>query len=88
MLPQSSSRVHAKKTITRLLGKVGKVMPVYEVEIVNIYRVTADSPEQALGSYRVVFEDVPLISVGLAPEQVIDQDEFEFIGGKGEASEA
>ncbi len=63
-------------------------MPVYEVEIVNIYRVTADSPEQALGSYRVVFEDVPLISVGLAPEQVLSQDDFEFIGGKGEASEA
>jgi hypothetical protein len=63
-------------------------MAVYEVQIVNTYRVTADSPEQALGSYRVSFEDVPLISVGLAPEQVLSQDEFEFIDGKGEASEA
>jgi hypothetical protein len=62
-------------------------MPVYEVEIVNTYKVIADSPEQALGSWRVSFEDVPLISVGLAPEQLISQDEFEFIGGKGEATE-
>jgi hypothetical protein len=25
--------------------------------------------------------------VGLTPEEVLDQDEFEFIDGKGEASE-
>ena len=63
-------------------------MAVYEVQIVNTYRVTADSPEQALGSYRVVFEDIEPELVGLAPEEVLEQDEFEFIDGKGEASEA
>jgi hypothetical protein len=63
-------------------------MPVYEVEIVNTYKVIADSPEQALGSYRVVFEDIEPELVGLTPEEVLDQDEFEFIDGKGEASEA
>jgi len=71
-----------------LSKKVGKVMPVYEVQIVNTYRVTADSPEQALGSYRVVFEDIEPELVGLTPEEVLEQDEFEFIDGKGEASEA
>ena len=62
-------------------------MPNYEVTISNTYKVTADSPEQALGSWRVRFDGVPMVSVGLGPDQVISQDEFEFIDGKGEAIE-
>ena len=62
-------------------------MPNYEVKIVNIYSVTADSPEQALASYRVSFEDMPPKFYGLTPEQVISQDDFEFLGGDGEATE-
>lgn len=62
-------------------------MPFYEVEISNIYKVYADSPEQALASYRVSFEDLPPKFFGLTPDQVISQDEFEFLGGDGEATE-
>lgn len=62
-------------------------MPNYEVIISNTYRVTADSPEQALGSWRVRFDGVAMVSVGLGPDQVLSQDDFEFIDGKGEAIE-
>lgn len=62
-------------------------MPNYEVTISNTYLVTADSPEQALASYRVSFEDMPPKFYGLTPEQVISQDDFEFLGGDGEATE-
>jgi hypothetical protein len=60
-------------------------MADYEIEITRRYRVNADSEEHALASYRVVFDDVPLISVGLAPEQVIDFDDFEFLEETGRA---
>ncbi|NBV01024.1 MAG: hypothetical protein EBS31_06230 [Burkholderiaceae bacterium] len=53
-------------------------MPEFEIELTRRYRVTADSEQHALASYRVVFDDVPLISVGLAPEQVISQDDFDL----------
>ena len=62
-------------------------MPNYEVTISNTYKVTAESPEQALGSYRVRFDGVAMVSVGLGPDQVLSQDDFEFIDGKGEAIE-
>jgi hypothetical protein len=62
-------------------------MPNYEVTISNTYRVTADSPEQALGSWRVRFDGVAMVSVGLGPDQVLSQDDFEFLDGKGEAVE-
>lgn len=62
-------------------------MPKYEVTISNTYLVTADSPEQALGSWRVSFDGVPMVSVGLGPDQVLSQDDFEFLDGKGEAIE-
>ena len=62
-------------------------MPEFEVTIANTYRVTADSKEQALGSYRVSFEGMPPKFYGLTPDQVIGQDDFELIDGKGEASE-
>jgi len=60
-------------------------MKDFEIEITRRYKVTADSEEHALASYRVVFDDVPLISVGLAPEQVIAFDDFEFLEETGRA---
>lgn len=72
------------KSWTPLSEKVGKVRE-FEIEITRRYRVTADSEEHALASYRVVFDDVPLITVGLAPEQVIAFDDFEFLEETGRA---
>jgi len=67
-----------------LSKKVGKVRD-FEIEITRRYRVSANSEEHALASYRVVFDDAPLISVGLAPEQVIAFDDFEFLEETGRA---
>lgn len=63
-------------------------MSKYIITITNAYEVEADSPEQALASYRVVFDNHEPELLGLTPEQVIEQDAFEFIGGKGEVEEA
>lgn len=62
-------------------------MPEFEVTIANTYRVTAETKEQALASYRVSFEDMPPKFYGLTPDQVISQDDFEFLDGKGEVIE-
>jgi hypothetical protein len=68
-----------------LSKKVGKVMKDFEIEITRRYRVTADSEEHALASYRVVFDDIPANLVGLNKEQVIDFDDFEFLEETGRA---
>lgn len=62
-------------------------MPEFEVTITDTYKVTADTKEQALASYRVSFEGMEPKFYGLTPDQVIDQDDFEFLGGKGEVIE-
>lgn len=62
-------------------------MPKYVVTITDRYEVEADSPEQALASYRVGFDDVEPEILGIAPEDVIDSDEFEHLDGSGTAEE-
>ena len=57
----------------------------FEIEITRRYRVTADSEEHALASYRVVFDEIPESLVGLSQEQVIDFDDFEFLEETGKA---
>jgi hypothetical protein len=60
-------------------------MKDFEIEITRRYKVTADSEEHALASYRVVFDDIPANLVGLNKEQVIEFDEFEFLEETGRA---
>lgn len=61
---------------------------LYEIEITSRYAVVAESEEHALASYRVVFDDVPPDVVGLTPEQVLDQDAFDFLDELGRATYA
>ncbi len=67
-----------------LSKKVGKVRD-FEIEITRRYRVSANSEEHALASYRVVFDEIPANLVGLNKEQVIEFDEFEFLEETGRA---
>jgi hypothetical protein len=57
----------------------------FEIELTRRYRVSANSEEHALASYRVVFDEIPEHLVGLTQEQVIEFDEFEFLGETGRA---
>jgi hypothetical protein len=57
----------------------------FEIEITTRYRVSANSEEHALASYRVVFDDIEPELVGLTPEEVLDQDDFEFLEETGKA---
>jgi hypothetical protein len=57
----------------------------FEIEITRRYRVSANSEEQALASYRAVFDDIEPELVGLTPEEVLDQDDFEFLEETGKA---
>jgi len=61
---------------------------LYEIEITSRYAVKAESEEHALASYRVVFDGVPADVVGLTPEQVIEQDDFDFLDELGRATYA
>lgn len=60
-------------------------MRLYEIEITERYSVMAESEEQALASYRISFEGIPPEALGLTPEQVIKQDDFEYLDGSGRA---
>jgi hypothetical protein len=60
-------------------------MPEFEIELTRRYRVNANSEEQALASYRVVFDDIPPHLVGLPEDQVIDFEDFEFLEETGRA---
>lgn len=60
-------------------------MRLYEIEITQRYSVTAESVEHALGSYRVVFDGVEPELVGLTSEEVLKQDDFEYLDGSGRA---
>lgn len=62
-------------------------MPKYVITIEDRWEVEADSPEQALASYRVVFDDADPEVFGFDYPQVIHQDKFEYLDGKGEAVE-
>lgn len=60
-------------------------MRLYEVELTRRYSVVADSEEHALASYRAAFEGIEPELVGLKPEEVIQQDGFEFLEETGRA---
>jgi hypothetical protein len=68
-------------------GKERTAMAKYTVTITERYSVEADSAEQALASYRVGFEDIEPVAVGIDPANVISPDEFEFLGDSGTAEE-
>ena len=63
-------------------------MTKYVITIEDRYEVDAESAEQALASYRVRFEDIEPEMVGLTVDQVIPQDEFEYLDGKGSVEES
>lgn len=63
-------------------------MSKYIVTITDRYEVEADSPEQALASYRVSFDGIEPEILEIAPEDVIDSDDFEYLDGSGTAEEA
>ena len=63
-------------------------MPKFIITIEDRYEVEAESAEQALASYRVVFEDGEPSLLGLTPDKIIEQDKFEFLDGQGKAEEA
>lgn len=62
-------------------------MPTYIVTVTERYKVTGESLEQVLGSYHVRYEGVAMVTVGLGPDQVISQDDFEYLDGKVTAEE-
>jgi hypothetical protein len=75
------------KRVCEQKGK-GKRMSKYTITITNRYEVEADSPEHALASYRVVFDEADPEILGIDFWQVIPQDQFEYLDGKGEAVES
>ena len=62
-------------------------MPKYVITIADRWEVEADSPEHALASYRVVFDEADPEMLGIDWFQVIPKDKFEYLDGKGEAVE-
>ncbi len=72
------------KSWTPLSKKVGKVRE-FEIELTRRDRVTANSEEQALASYRVIFDGIPPHLVGLPEDQVLFEEDFEFLEETGRA---
>lgn len=62
-------------------------MPKYVITIEDRWEVEADSPEHALASYRVSFDNHEPELLGLTYPQVIRQDKFEYLDGQGKAEE-
>lgn len=62
-------------------------MPKFVITIEDRYEVEADSPEHALASYRVAFDNADPEVFGIGYPQVIQQSKFEYLDGKGEAIE-
>jgi hypothetical protein len=75
------------KRVCEQKGK-GKRMSKYTITITDRYEVEADSPEHALGLYRVVFDNIRPEVVGLPNGLSLDSDQFEYLDGKGEAVES
>lgn len=57
----------------------------YIITITDRYEVEADSPEHALGLYRVAFDNASPEVVGLPNGVNLDSDQFEYLDGHGEA---
>jgi hypothetical protein len=62
-------------------------MPTYTITAQDRYTVEADSPEQAIASFRVSFDGIEPELFDLKPEEVIDQDSFEYLDGEVKAEE-
>lgn len=63
-------------------------MPKFILTIEDRYEVEADSPEQALASYRIQFEDGDPEILGITPSELLSQDAFIFLDGQGRVEEA
>lgn len=63
-------------------------MPRFIVTIQDRYEVEADTAEQALGSYQVVYNNHQPDMVGINIAEVIDADNFEYLDGYARAEES
>jgi hypothetical protein len=62
-------------------------MPIYTITAEDVYKVEADTLEQAMASYRVGFEGIEPEVFEMTTAQVIDPDLFEYLGGEVRAEE-
>jgi hypothetical protein len=57
-------------------------MPIYTITTEDIYKVEAETLEQALASYRVGFEGIEPEIFEMTTNKIIDPDFFEYLGGQ------
>jgi hypothetical protein len=57
-------------------------MPIYTITTKDRYKVQADTPEQALASYRVRFDGIEPEIYEMTIETIVDQDAFEYLDGQ------
>jgi len=57
-------------------------MPTYTITTEDVYKVEADTLEQAIASYRVGFEGIEPEVFEMTTAEVIDPDYFEYLGGE------
>ena len=62
-------------------------MPIYTITTEDVYKVEADTLEQAISSYRVGFEGIEPEMFDMTTAEVIDADFFEYLGGETRAEE-
>jgi hypothetical protein len=62
-------------------------MPIYTITAEDVYKVEADTMEQAMASYRVGFEGIEPEMFDMTTAEVIDADLFEYLGGEVRAEE-
>jgi hypothetical protein len=57
-------------------------MPIYTITTEDVYKVEANTLEQAMASYRVGFEGIEPEIFEMTANEVIDADFFEYLGGE------
>jgi hypothetical protein len=62
-------------------------MATYTITTEDVYKVEADTLEQAIASYRVGFEGIEPEVFEMTTAEVIDPDYFEYLGGEVRAEE-
>jgi hypothetical protein len=62
-------------------------MATYTITTEDVYKVEADTLEQAIASYRVGFEGIEPEVFEMTTAEVIDADNFEYLGGEVRAEE-
>jgi hypothetical protein len=62
-------------------------MPIYTITAEDVYKVEADTMEQAMASYRVGFEGIEPEMFDMTTAEVIDADLFKYLGGEVRAEE-